>query len=44
MNLRTIETLAGASTAETIHANAEKVGAIDFWAGAVVEKTVAHPE
>jgi len=44
MNLRIIETLADASTAETIHAIAEKVEAIDFWAGAVVEMAVAHAE
>ncbi len=38
MSLRIIETLADASAADTIHAIAEKVEAIDFWAGAVDEK------
>lgn len=38
MSLRIIETLADAGAADTIHAIAEKVEAIDFWAGAIDEK------
>ena len=44
MSLRIVEKSADASTADTIHAIAVKVEAIDFWAGAVVEMAVAHAE
>ena len=48
MSLRIVEKSADASTADTIHAIAVKVEAIDFWAGAVDEKaktpqTAAQP-
>ena len=42
MSLRIIETLADASAADTIHAIAEKVEAIDFWAVPSMKKAAAH--